>query len=169
MLGPYMGVSHYTLPIHDENARPLAEGKPTAGNPISVKDPVGLIGQKGKREWMATVKVRRVDWTVRRDGKHLCAEGLKLGILLAQLRQLPTAERSEKAAQEDQYNRACSPIVRQANNGPIHGRQSKLGRYVSYLKGAHVFPPHALLKRTPLAIRMLPNYSREERRWAYTL
>lgn len=74
-----------------------------------------IVHQAGKGQLVTLEIIACIAKRVRGDGQDFCLPLLKLVIVLAQLRQVPTAEGSHEAAQEYQNDMLPAPKIGKAH------------------------------------------------------
>jgi hypothetical protein len=95
---------------------------------IQVRHRMLWVGQAGEGERLLFPRALKRAWPVRPDDENLGAPRDKIGIILAQLRQMRAAVRSDKAASEHEHDVLASPIVGKTNQVALGIFQSEIGR-----------------------------------------
>ena len=89
----------------DEQRRPLTERHHAARDVVRVEDGVILVDERGVRERVRSQVGLGPFWSLGRDRQHLRSEGGEAFVVVAQLREVPAAERSGVAAEEREHDR----------------------------------------------------------------
>ena len=86
------------------------------------------VGQAGEGERFLFPRALKRAWPIRPDDENLGVPRDKIGIILAQLRQMPAAVRSDKAASEHEHGVLAFPIIGKTNQVALGISKSKIGR-----------------------------------------
>jgi hypothetical protein len=104
-------------PADDSIAVDDVDGGALAKRPRSTLDVVGqedgsvLVGQDRKGKLQFVNEASAFGQAVRRDANHFCSETTERSIVVAQLREMPSAEWSTRAAQEDQHDVKPATVI----------------------------------------------------------
>ncbi len=102
LLPAEVGEADDALLVDDEEARALAEGDHGALNVVQAEDLALRVGEAGEGNVVELEVTAGVFEGVGGDGEELGASILELFVPFSQLREMPAAERSREAAQEDE-------------------------------------------------------------------
>lgn len=111
MLGADIGKLQNPSLINDEQARTLPERNPLALNIVHLIDFQGIVHQGCERHRMMFEEFLGVHQCIWSDDDNLRVEVFKLSNRLAQLSQMPAAERSGKPTQKKQDKISFSPKI----------------------------------------------------------
>ena len=114
--------------VYDEHSRHTAQFEQVDLLVIQVRHRMLWVGQAGERKRFLFPGALKRAWPIRPDDENLGAPRDKIGIILAQLRQMRAAVRSGKAASEHEHDVLASPIVRKTNQVAPGIFQSEIGR-----------------------------------------
>ena len=87
------------------------------------------VGQAGEGECLLFPRALKRAWPVRPDDENLGAPRDKIGIILAQLRQMRAAVRSGKAASEHEHDVLMPVIIGKTDQVALGISKSKIRRY----------------------------------------
>ncbi len=101
MLAADVGIAYYPFTVDDEETRPLAQGEDLTLHLVAVVDSVLRVNQT--REWdiMPLEVCPRLLYRIVDDGHNLDAAIGELGVIPRQLTEVPAAEGSPEATQEN--------------------------------------------------------------------
>ena len=101
--------------VYDEHSRHSPQLEQVDLLVIQVRHRMLWVGQAGEGERLLFPRALKRAWPIRPDDENLGAPRDKIGIILAQLRQMPAAVRSDKAASEHEHDVLASPVIREAD------------------------------------------------------
>ena len=118
--------------VHDDERRHPSQLEQVHFLVVSIRHLVLWIGQSRERKRFLFPRALKGSWAIRPDDEHLGIACDELIVILAQLRQMPAAVGSRKAACKDEHGMFLAAIIGQSDVAPTGIWKDKIRRDKSF-------------------------------------
>ena len=129
LLPARVGVPHYSIQVYDEKPRTLAQGEDLTLHLVRIVYFMGRVNQERDWKGMPSKVSQRVLHRIIDYNEDFGACPREFRVLVRQMAEVPVAEGSLKAPQEDQHHASFPPVIAKGNARSVHGRKCEVRRH----------------------------------------